>query len=1076
MASDLAVRTFYEKVCTEALPKAPLFAVSLDKYMELQKKTLPFMNEPWIVRKCCDFLRDHGLKAEGIFRVPGSASTIKKISENFDAGQNPDFGTSGAFVEDVAGILKKYLRDLPEPLISDGSPEDPLQKAFLQVTIEMEDEDDLGPHLATLNMLLKQLPKYRKAVVCDLYHLFSCIVAYQSVNLMSSDNVATIFGGMTDIMTSLMTGTQRSRLVRIMIDNFVTVFEGVNELETRADEPVAKDTKEGIRVYLHDGTFKSLFCQSSEPSKDIRKKVIAKIQQTSEIVENDYHLYEIRDAMWRRVAENERVLPILKSGSALLITDRLKGERSEKPKPPQVDGSIQAAPVKESGSRTPRGGAGSGDNVEHIVAPSTSKLMKSGKTKRDKSPRSSESTTPPNSATASPAPLLSVANVGGSLSGSLARPSPRETNLPPIAFNSPQRMLLWVFPHIPAGSMKATEWDPDSTVEGHVDLKCSPTGSSVHVVAGTFQQRFSPTHMTVVDDSTRYFVMSTHPARRIGLGFETREEAAKFKNLLQHMMQYDQIHAIDADPVTQLTSVAHFATGPIGFHQRLEDGFYDTGNLPCAGSTPLVPSLRDLATATLDLKLPEVILVNKEQDVRLERFTTAAAKLVPPHATIEERAKVLALFVSNVFGGTDISDGVGSLDDHDSPYASLEGISRDSINSLRVRTKSNVVKLGNVTHGVRRHRAILFKYIADRLEPILPSSLARTVPAAVTKLPSYSIVVPYPTSASAFAYVDLVNEPGFSYPFDSPVTESFASHLHGTLPALPAEFQRHLELVHPELNNVWYLAASITHPPTVGTESITRVFEALGASAHSKVYRGVLGAVPVTIKEVVVDHTTGTSTDELTKLAALQTEHGTHSHLVHTFGFAIENGTARFFREYLGLGSLEDQIRVARTKSQPFDEAMIWSIVHEMVAGLKHIHAKELVHGNLSTSNVLLDGDETIQNFSVIKLADPLYTTSRSILSAKHDNYRAPETINDPTPSKAADIWSIGAIIAEMAAERQFTAEALQNALTDPECEFGSFANIIQECCNTDPSKRPNITQVEEKAQAALFPLPVSPH
>lgn len=38
----------------------------------------------------CDFHTSprpiSGLKAEGIFRVPGSASTIKKISENFDAG------------------------------------------------------------------------------------------------------------------------------------------------------------------------------------------------------------------------------------------------------------------------------------------------------------------------------------------------------------------------------------------------------------------------------------------------------------------------------------------------------------------------------------------------------------------------------------------------------------------------------------------------------------------------------------------------------------------------------------------------------------------------------------------------------------------------------------------------------------------------------------------------------------------------------------------------------------------------------------------------------------------------------
>lgn len=1073
--------------------------------MEQQKKTLPFLNEPWIVRKCCDYLRDHGLKAEGIFRVPGSANSIKKISETFDAGQNPDFGNQQAFVEDVAGVLKKYLRDLPDPLISDGTADDPLQKSFLQVTIEMEDEDELGPHLAKLNSLLKQLPKYRKAVVCDLYHLFACIVAYQSVNLMNSENVATIFGGMTDIMTSLMTSTQRSRLVRIMIDNFVTVFEGVNELEVHKEEAGGKETKEGIRVYLHDGTFKSLFCQSSEPSKDIRKKVIAKIQQTSEIKEADYFLYEIRDAMWRLVPENEKVLPILKSGSAMLITDRLKGERSEKPLPPAEAGSSAPASIRESGSssggsKTPRGGDESAGAATAKLA--TALVAKTGKTKREKSPRSSESATPPNSTT--PTPSLSVSGAGG-MSGGLARPSPRETNTPPIPFGTPIQMLLWVFPHVPTGSLKATEWDPDSTLEGQAELRCSPTGSSIHIVAGDIQRHFTPTQMTPVDDSTRYFVMSPHTGSqrgRIGLGFETREEAAKYKAVLQQMMQYDQIHAIDADPVHAagasgpVASVAQFAAGPLGFHHRMDDGFFDVGSLPANGSSEAsLPSLRDLATASLDLKSPEVILVNKDQDVRLERFVTAASKIVPPYATIEERAKILALFVSNVFGGVDISDGVGSLDESDSPYASLEGISRDSLHSLRTRTKSNIVKLGNVTHGVRRHRAILFKYISDRLEPLLPAALARTVPAAASKLPSYAIVVPYPDSQQhqnqhsgqakagsgvlpSFTYVDLVNEPGFSYPPDSPVTESFAAHIHGVLPEPTPEFSiLHLQTSHPDVNNAWYFAGNITHPPSTGNETVTRVFSALGSSDHSRVYRGALGTIPVTIKEIHIGSgVQGSSSDELAHLASLQTDLGVHPHLVSTYGFQVDNGTARFIREYLGLGSLAEQIQIAHTKGQPFDETTIWSIIHEIVSALKYIHSKDFVHGNLSTSNVLLDGDSTLQNFPVVKLVDHLVTASRSPLTASNDSYRAPETTTDSSPSKAADIWSLGVIIAEMAAERRFTPESFNAALSDPECEFGAFAPIVVECCNVDPTKRPSINSVEEKAQAALFPIPASPH
>ena len=83
-----------------------------------------------------------------MFRVPGSHSTVKKIVDLFNEGtwlqiiiiimdswirigKNPDFDGMPAFVEDVAGVFKKYLRDMPCPLLSDGTPEDLLQNRFL---------------------------------------------------------------------------------------------------------------------------------------------------------------------------------------------------------------------------------------------------------------------------------------------------------------------------------------------------------------------------------------------------------------------------------------------------------------------------------------------------------------------------------------------------------------------------------------------------------------------------------------------------------------------------------------------------------------------------------------------------------------------------------------------------------------------------------------------------------------------------------------------------------------------------------------------------------------------------------
>jgi len=46
------------------------------------------------------------------------------------SGENPDFKRS--LVDDVSGLLKKYLRELPGSILTDGTPEDHLQTAFKQ--------------------------------------------------------------------------------------------------------------------------------------------------------------------------------------------------------------------------------------------------------------------------------------------------------------------------------------------------------------------------------------------------------------------------------------------------------------------------------------------------------------------------------------------------------------------------------------------------------------------------------------------------------------------------------------------------------------------------------------------------------------------------------------------------------------------------------------------------------------------------------------------------------------------------------------------------------------------------------
>lgn len=124
-ASNAAVISrFYDKVASENLSKATLFGASLNAYMDEQKKKMPFLNVPWIVRKCCDYLHANGalsyaerfalcaipsqisvalimnlivlmpvypnlaLATEGLFRVPGSHNVVAKLQDHFDQGSS----------------------------------------------------------------------------------------------------------------------------------------------------------------------------------------------------------------------------------------------------------------------------------------------------------------------------------------------------------------------------------------------------------------------------------------------------------------------------------------------------------------------------------------------------------------------------------------------------------------------------------------------------------------------------------------------------------------------------------------------------------------------------------------------------------------------------------------------------------------------------------------------------------------------------------------------------------------------------------------------------------------------------
>lgn len=101
-------------ISTSHMAKTTQFGVTL-KFIVTNS---PCLNSiPPIVRKCVDSLSITGMiDTEGIFRRSGNHSEIIALKERVNRGEDVDLKDVNVHV--IAGLLKSFLRDLQEPLLT----------------------------------------------------------------------------------------------------------------------------------------------------------------------------------------------------------------------------------------------------------------------------------------------------------------------------------------------------------------------------------------------------------------------------------------------------------------------------------------------------------------------------------------------------------------------------------------------------------------------------------------------------------------------------------------------------------------------------------------------------------------------------------------------------------------------------------------------------------------------------------------------------------------------------------------------------------------------------------------------
>ncbi|XP_034941803.1 active breakpoint cluster region-related protein [Chelonus insularis] len=192
---DVGFKFVPSEVTLRRVPSAKpqgLFGAKIQQVCKREKRDVPF-----IITACVREVERRGMSEVGLYRVSGSASDVTKLRKSFESNSyEAEQLLKEVDVHSVTGVLKLYLREMPEALFTDA-----LYPAFL----EAFQTGELARSMA-LRRVYENLPSVNKAVIDFLLAHLRRVNKHETQNKMSLHNLATVFGP-----TLLRPGTSNSR-------------------------------------------------------------------------------------------------------------------------------------------------------------------------------------------------------------------------------------------------------------------------------------------------------------------------------------------------------------------------------------------------------------------------------------------------------------------------------------------------------------------------------------------------------------------------------------------------------------------------------------------------------------------------------------------------------------------------------------------------------------------------------------------------------------------------------------------------------------------------------------------------
>ncbi|XP_004931977.2 rho GTPase-activating protein 100F isoform X1 [Bombyx mori] len=164
----------------------PLFGSELEAVVAREIRPPNAPPVPLIVRRCVEEIERRGLDIIGLYRLCGAASKKRVLREGFERNARTVELTPEAVpdINVITGVLKDYLRELPQPLFS---------RCLFQMTLDALGvclPDDREGNARLMASIVECLPRAARATLVFLLDHLALVVAAQDRNKMSPQHLA----------------------------------------------------------------------------------------------------------------------------------------------------------------------------------------------------------------------------------------------------------------------------------------------------------------------------------------------------------------------------------------------------------------------------------------------------------------------------------------------------------------------------------------------------------------------------------------------------------------------------------------------------------------------------------------------------------------------------------------------------------------------------------------------------------------------------------------------------------------------------------------------------------------------